>query len=66
VVITAAADAKIQSIAQRKGLGGGAKLASLVRRHQLGDWSETGNDDRERNESAISASAGNLHSVYNI
>lgn len=66
VVVTAAADAEIQRIARVKGLDGGAMLASLVRRHQVGDWGETGKEDRERNESAISASGGNIHSVYDI
>ena len=66
VVITATADAEIQRITQGKGTDGGAMLASLVRRHQLGDWGETGKEDRERNESAISRSGGNIHSVYDI
>jgi len=66
VVITAAADAEIQRIAHRKGLDSGAMLASLVSRHQFGDWGETCKDDRERNESAIGASGGRIHSVYDI
>ena len=66
VVITATADAEVQRIGKGMGLDSGAVVAQLVRRHRLGDWGETGKEDRERNESAISASGGNIHSVYDI
>jgi len=66
VVCAAIAKAEIQRIAQEIGSDGDAILSSLVRRHHLGDWGETCKEDRERNESAIGASGGRIHSVYDI
>jgi len=66
VVITAAADAEIERIAQMRATDRETLVSSLVLRHQVGDWGATFEADQLKNESALGAAGGNIHSVYDV